>query len=104
MQRLKEYVFAEMGQWKSIEDLEQSLTLMELHRLFLTSRRKQYETHSFAAALKGVELDAYEDPDYENEVTFEEVTARAQQKIRQQLGLESGNSELEEIGFGMEYL
>ena len=93
-----------MGQWKSIEDLEQSITLIELHRFFLTSRRKQYEAHSFAAALKGVQLDPYDDPDYENEVTFEEVTARAQQKIRQQLGLESGNSELEEIGFGMEYL
>jgi hypothetical protein len=104
MQRLKEYVFAEMGQWKSLQDLEESLNLNELHRLFLTSRRKQHEAQVFAAALKGIELDPYEDPDYENEVTFEEVTARAQRKVREQLGLESGNSELEEIGFGVELI
>lgn len=77
--RLEEYVF-EIGSWSSLQELEDSITLHELHRLFLAQQRKEYREKRFLAALNGVEMPEYDDPDYKDVPTFSEVTERAKQR------------------------
>lgn len=97
-----EYVFNTVGAWKSVEELECSITLEELHRLFLTQQRIEYSKKSFDAALKGVQLDPYDDPDYEDVTTFEQLQERVAAKQREAFGGGSSHPELEALGLTVE--
>ena len=60
--KLEERVFS-LGNWASLEELESSITMTELHRLLLAVERKDHEDKMFAASLKGIKLDPWRDPD-----------------------------------------
>lgn len=75
--KLEEKVFL-LGMWKSIDEMEDNITLGELHRHFLTHQEKEYNERAFAASLKGVKLDPWVDPDEEPvESSFEQIKRRA---------------------------
>lgn len=82
--KLEEKVF-QLGSWDSLDKLEESLTMTELHRLFMAQQEKEYESKRFAASLKGVSMDPWEDPDdrYEEKeepLTFDQIKARAEKR------------------------
>ena len=60
--KLEERVFS-LGNWSSLDELENSLTMTELHRLLLAVERKDHEDKVFAASLKGIKLDPWVDPE-----------------------------------------
>jgi len=95
-----EYVFT-LGNWKSIEELEDSVTLEELHRLFLAQQRREYRERAFAASLQGVELPAYDDPDYEDVTTFDELKQRVAARQAEAMGGKKFN-EFEDFGISVE--
>lgn len=101
-----EYVFNKVGAWQSIEDLEENVTLEQLHRMFLTQQRIEHQTKSFEAAINGVQLDPYEDPDYDDVTTFEElkqrVAAKQQEAMRAAGVTTSSHPELEAMGLTVE--
>lgn len=97
-----EYVFYSVGTWKSIDDLQDSITLEELHRLFLTQQRIEYSRKQFDAALQGVTLDPYDDPDYADATTFEELKERVAAKQREAFGGGSSHPEFEAMGLAVE--
>lgn len=84
-----------IGNWKSIEELEESLTLRELDEILNAARKQEHAKRKFAAALKGWEL-----PDWEEEqgsdVSFDDVKRRVEAKTR---GVPEEAIALEEIGF-----
>ena len=113
---LEEYIFS-MGNWHSIEEMEEHLTIEELHRLFIAKQKADYETKQFTAALKGIQMDPYEDPYEKTEKSdYDEVKRRAD--IRRKLIMQGKNPEdyanieemenatelddLMDIGFGIE--
>lgn len=78
-----------LGQWKNFEEIEENLSLDELQAILEASRDQEYRRQKFAAALKGVDLDAASKSTTES---FDEVKRRAEAKLR-------GVSE-EEVEFG----
>lgn len=96
-------------------ELEESLTIDELHRLFVAKQKMDHENRQFTAALKGVKIEPFVDPDEEH-TDFDEVNKRAE--IRRNLILQGKNpddydniedmkyaldmQELGDIGFGIE--
>ena len=71
--------------------------------MFLAQQRKEYQAKAFAAALKGINLDPYDDPDYEDVTTFEELKQRvATAQSKATGGAVSSYPEIEEMGFGVE--
>lgn len=100
--RLEEYVLS-LGNWRSIDELEDNVTLEGLHRLFLAQQRKEYNDKIFNAALQGIKLDPYDDPDYEDVTTFEELKARVAEKQHEAThGAVSAYPEYESMGFIVE--
>lgn len=97
-----EYVFNSVGSWKSIDELENNITLEELHRMFLTQQRIDYSKKTFDAALQGVQLDPYDDPDYAGATTFDELKERVAAKQREAFGGGSSHPELEALGLAVE--
>lgn len=112
---IEEYVFT-LGSWKSIEELEDHLTIDELHRLFVTKQKLDHEAKRFTAALKGVEMDAYVDPDDGEKTELDDINRRADIKRRlimqgknpdnyaniEEMENEVGLQEIQELGFGIE--
>lgn len=91
------------GPWKSIEELEDNVTLQELHRLYLARHRAEYNDKIFLAALQGVEMPPYNDPDYEDVPSFEDIKKRAEQRKQELLGGKTATqAELEELGIMVE--
>lgn len=99
--RLEEYVF-QLGSWKSIEELEDSVNLEELHRLVMAQRRKEHEERAFAAAMKGVELEPFNDPDYADVRTPEEIKEAAMKRRAEFFGLKEEDDPDNEFGYEME--
>lgn len=92
-----------MGSWKSIDELEENISLQELHRLYLTVQRTSYNDKMFRAALEGVKMEPYEDPDYADVTTFEELKQRVAAKQHEASGgMVSSYPEYEEMGFSVE--
>lgn len=108
----------QLGIWKSVEELEDSVSIDELHRFYVMKQKEDYENKRFLAAIQGVKMDPYQDPDEGKEVSdFEALKRRADAKRR--LILQGKNpddydnikqaesyedlSELEGIGFGVEW-
>ena len=95
--------------------MEEHLTIDELHRLFVTKQRIDHEEKRFTAALKGVEIAPFEDPD-EQKTDLAEVNRRAE--IKRKLIMQGKNpnnyanieemenalgiQEIQELGFGIE--
>lgn len=82
-----------------MNELEDYVTLEELHRLFTTQQKKEHSQRQFAAALKGVEMEPFDDPDLEDVTTFEEITERAAKRRAEFLGekVESSSAGLESM-------
>lgn len=75
----------------------------ELHRLFMAQRRKDHEEKVFAAAMKGVELPPFNDPDYEDVKTPEEIKENAMRRRAEYLGLAQDEENPDsEFGYEME--
>lgn len=114
LERIEEYVFT-MGSWKSIEELEENVTIDELHRLFVTKQKIDHEARQFAAGLKGIKMDPFVDPD-EKKTELDEVNKRADIKRRlilqgknpnnyaniEEMEQAIGLREMQELGFGIE--
>lgn len=83
-----------LGIWKSVEELEENITLEELEKILDASREKQHQANKFAAALKGINLDE----DNNAKDRFDEVSRRAEARL-------SGKSteELEFASFGIDF-
>lgn len=65
-----------IGTWKNFDHLERSLTLDELELVLQTYRDQRMEDRRFAAALKGIDIDA-ENNDSEEAVRRAKVRAEA---------------------------
>lgn len=65
------------GAYQNIEDLEEKLSYAEMSDLFETAMKIKFDEHRFAAALQGAELD---NPYEEDELSLEDIRARAQAK------------------------
>lgn len=91
------------GSWTSIEELEDSININELHRLFWAQQRKEHRERQFLAAMQGVELPPFDDPDYKDVPSFEEVTERAKQRQRELYGKSAySNNDLTSMCFEVE--
>lgn len=71
-------VFTKVGAWKNFDDLEESLTLVELEKLVNTITEEKKETNIFLAGLQGVDLSSH----YPNPVEDKrrEIERRAAEK------------------------
>lgn len=79
------------GSWKSLDDLEEHVTINELERMLTAARKIEHEARKFHAAIKGINLD-------ENNAStssFEEVQERARAKAA---GKSPEELSLEEVG------
>lgn len=66
-----------MGNWKSIDELEESITLKEL-QLLMDARNKEVDRQQrFQAAIQGIELPE-DEPESKEEGTWEQAQAKAQ--------------------------
>lgn len=85
------------GNWKSLIEVEEVLTVEELELILSKVRDAEHERQKFAAALKGVNLD--EISNEEAEASFDEIKRRAEAKL-------AGKSEeqlaFEELGIDVE--
>ena len=82
-----------LGNWKNIEELEESLTLEELDLLVRTARDKEERMMKFYAAFKGVDLDASSKE--QSQDVFDAVQRRAEARLT---GRDVEDLEFEELG------
>ena len=68
-----------LGRWNNIEHLEDSLNLDEVKRIVEAKRDEEYRSNRFAAALKGVDLDAQNKEQIQER--FDAVERRARAKL-----------------------
>lgn len=86
-----------IGNWKNIEELEDSLTLEELKLILDSYRKQEMRNHKFFAALKGIDLDKEQAKDAEAEFL------RVKQKVDARLsGMNEEEFEMRELGFEIE--
>lgn len=76
---MEEYVL-QLGIWKSLEELEDNVSVDELNRFYIMKQKQDYEEKAFAASLKGVKMDPFKDPNDEERVSAEDVKRRAEKK------------------------
>lgn len=81
-----------LGNWKNIEELEDSLNLDELRLIIEASRERELRQQKFMAAINGIDLDKAEVEKAQER--FREVQERAQAKLR------GDNRSEEQIGLG----
>ena len=83
-----------LGNWKSIAEMEETLTLDELYVLLDAAYRKEHREHKFLAALQGHDLD-----EGKAENDFERIKLKAQAdlagKTEEQLTFEMIGIEIE---------
>ena len=80
------------GSWKSIDELEDNVTLSELERLLTAANKMKNNDRKFFAAMKGIKWD---DATSEKS-SFEEIQKRAQARL---LGKTEEELDLGELGF-----
>lgn len=95
---LEAEVFVKVGAWKSFDELEENVSLIELDWMVKAIRADQEDNRVFAAALKGIDLKEHAvDPIEEKR---REIERRAQEKM---LGFEEvERQEFEEFGIVFE--
>lgn len=64
------------GGWKSLQEMEDTLTMEELYLIVDAQFRKEHREHKFLAAMQGVDLD-----EGKAEAEFEDIKRRAQADI-----------------------
>lgn len=84
-----------LGHWKNFEEIEDNLTLDELQSILEASREQEYRRNKFAAALKGIDLDAQ---NKDSDSSFEEIKRRAEAKLR---GISEEEIEFSDIGIAV---
>lgn len=84
-----------LGIWKSVEELELTISLAELEAILEASREKEMRDRRFAAALKGVDLDTSSDA----KEKVEEMKRKAQ---AMQDGMSEDKFEFDELGLDFE--
>lgn len=86
-----------MGAWKNFEELEESLTLAELEKLFGALQEDKKENNIFLAGLQGIDLAKY----YPNPVEdrMREIEKRAAEKRVGAVKAEQQEFESFEIAF-----
>lgn len=79
------------GSWKSLDDLEENVTMNELERMLTAARDIEHQQRKFQAAMKGVNLD----DNKSSKSTFEEIEERAKARAA---GKSPEELSLEEVG------
>ena len=85
-----------IGPWKSVEEVEETLSLPELVAIIKMHAEDQMADRRFTAALKGIELP---EPENENVATFEEVKRRAEARLA---GIDE--EQLDFMDMGLDYI
>jgi hypothetical protein len=86
-----------LGIWKSVEELEMNISLNELEAILDAAADQEYRRNKFAAALKGVDLDA---PSKEEaKAAVERARVRAQARLK---GENPDHAELNDMGIDIE--
>jgi len=83
-----------LGHWKNFDEIEENLNLDEVRIILGAAREQEYSRQKFAAALKGVDLDATRGSD----TSFEDVKRRAEAKVR---GVSEEQIEFANIGIAI---
>lgn len=90
------------GSWKSLQDLEDNLTLDELTSIIQTHRKQRFEDRKFMASLQGHEM---QDGNASEEDAFTRAKRRALEKLEkervEQGGLSDNDSELMSLGIAV---
>jgi hypothetical protein len=86
-----------LGIWKNVEELELSITLNELEMILDAAREQEHRRNKFAAALKGIDIDAASQE--ESRDAFERVRARANARLN---GGNPEHAEYEAMGIDIE--
>lgn len=101
-----------------MQELEDSISIDELHRFYITKQKSDYDHKRFLAAMQGVKMEEFKDPDEVSEKNdFESVKRRAE--IKRSLIMQGKNPDdydnieemeaqsdlagLEAEGFGVEW-
>lgn len=84
-----------LGIWKSVEELENTISLPELTEILKAAAEREHNDRIFMAALKGIKLD---DSD-EKALSFEEVQRRADAQLA---GVTTDELEFADIGLDYE--
>lgn len=85
-----------------MDELEDNLNMEELHRHFTTLRRQEHEQRMFAAAMKGVEMKPFDDPDMADVKSAEEVKENAMRRRAEFLGIKPEDDAENEFGYESE--
>lgn len=86
-----------LGNWKNIEELEESLNLNELKLILDSYREKELRNQRFFAAIQGIDLDK------QQAKSAEEEFLKVQQRVEARLaGINEETYELNSIGFDVE--
>lgn len=99
MMRLEEKVFG-IGRWDNLTELEDKLTMTELHRLFLAQEEKEYNHMVFLASLEGAKMEPWKDPDEETGArtsSFDEIKERAARRAAIENGEISADSNVQSL-------
>jgi hypothetical protein len=90
-----------IGSWKSIQDLEDNLTLEELHVVIAASREKEQRHNEFMAALKGINL---REGDEKQETAQDRVETMKRRLEARQRGVTEEQMELtDDFGIDIEF-
>lgn len=91
-------MFVRVGAWKSFDELEENISLIELDWMLKAIRKDQEDTRVFQAALQGVDLKANSVDHIDNK--RREIERRAAEKM---LGFEEvERQEFDSFGFDFE--
>jgi len=91
------------GAWKSIEEMEDCITIDELNVLLDAHREAEFQRQKFAAALKGVDLGERTSGASGSEKTFEDIRREAEQEILgENVGHLSEKADLAQFGIRVE--
>lgn len=65
-----------MGNWKSMVEMEECLTLQELNILVEGARKREERHNKFMAAIQGIDLD--DEPENDGLPTFDDIKRKAE--------------------------
>jgi len=88
-----------LGNWKNIEELEESLSLEELHVVVKAARDREERHHRFMAAIKGINLDEGDAEVITAQEKVEEMKRRAEAR---RAGKSDEMFEFDELGLDIE--
>jgi hypothetical protein len=94
---LEAEAFVKVGAWKNFDELEESISLVELNGIINAIRKDMKDTRYFLAALQGVDLDKYSENSVEEK--RKEIERRAMEKL---VGYEKMEQQ-EFAGFGLTF-